>query len=410
MRAVTRNFGRSGYRDDPRVVLAAAIVVVGMAMGTMFALGVFLRPMQDDLAWGRAEISGVALVTWSMLGIGSFGWGVLSDRVGVRAVVVAGGLQLGLGLILASQASALWHFYLAFGGVAGLAVGAFYAPLTAMAAQWFQANRGLAVALVSAGSGVGAFVVAPVARWLITLYGWRIAMLIVGDLVWLVIVPLGLIVRNRTMSGLQASQESNENAGLPLRQILRVPLFWLIALTHFACCVAHSGPIFHMVAYAMDLGASKMTAATIFGLSSLASVAGRIGSGMVADRYRPGPTLVTLLSIQVPAILLYLVVQSPLSFYALGILFGLAYGGVMPLYALLTREYFGGRAMGGAYGIVFMLQAIGMGLGAYAGGWFYDHMGGYAWSFVAAGTIGVAAVLMAWALRAPLAVRLTAPA
>ena len=80
----------------------------------------------------------------------------------------------------------------------------------------------------------------------------------------------------------------------------------------------------------------------------------------------------------------------------------------MPLYALLTREYFGARAMGGAYGAIFMLQAIGMGLGMFAGGWLYDRLGGYGWAFVAAAAIGALAAVTALALRAPR--RVPAPA
>jgi len=66
-----------------------------------------------------------------------------------------------------------------------------------------------------------------------------------------------------------------------------------------------------------------------------------------------------------------------------------------------TREYFGARAMGGAYGAIFMLQAIGMGLDTFAGGWFYDRLGGYGWSFAAAAAVGFGAVLLALPLRAP---------
>jgi MFS family permease len=156
-----------------------------------------------------------------------------------------------------------------------------------------------------------------------------------------------------------------------------------------------------MVAHATDQGVPPLTAAAVLGVSALASVIGRITSGLVADRLGAKPTLVTLLAVQSPAILLYLVTRDASGFYALAVLFGLGYGGVMPLYALLTREYFGARAMGGAYGAIFMLQAIGMGLGAFAGGWVYDRLGDYAWFFAAAGTLAATAIVVACALRAP---------
>lgn len=385
--------------EDPsygRVIVAAAIVIVGIGVGALFSLAVFLKPMQESLASGRGAISGVALWMWIAYGVGSLMWGMLSDRWGARRVVVAGGVLLGLGLVAASRITTLWQFYVAFGGVVGVAAGAFYAPLTTTATRWFTANRGLAVALVSAGTGLGTFVIPPLTRWLISAYDWRMAMLLLGDLVWLVIIPLGLLVREAP-----GHVDAAGDVNVPLAEIWRSPQFWLIAMTHFSCCVAHSGPIFHMVTHAMDQGVPGLTAATILGVSGLASLVGRIVAGIIADRYGAKQTLITMLSLQAPAIFLYLFTGSAASFYALGVLFGASYGGVMPMYALLTREYFGAKAMGTAYGAIFMLQAVGMGLGAYWGGWFYDHLGTYGWLFGSATALAAAAILFALPLRAP---------
>jgi predicted MFS family arabinose efflux permease len=379
-----------------RVIVGAAIVIVGFGVGALFSLAVFLRPIQDSLAYSRGAISGVALWMWIAYGVGSLMWGVLSDRWGARRVVVGGGVLLGLGLVAASRSTTLWHLYVAFGGVVGVAAGAFYAPLTTTATRWFTANRGLAVALVSAGTGLGTFVVAPLTRWLISTYDWRVAMLVLGDLVWLVIIPLGLLVREAP-----GHVAPGDDTNVALAEICRSPQFWLIALTHFTCCIAHSGPIFHMVTHAMDQGVPSLTAATILGVSGLASLVGRIVGGIIADRCGAKRTLIAMLSLQAPAIFLYLFTGSAASFYALAVLFGASYGGVMPMYALLTREYFGAKAMGTAYGAIFMLQAIGMGLGAYWGGWFYDQLGTYGWLFGSATAVAAAAILFALPLRAP---------
>ncbi|HXJ83137.1 MAG TPA: MFS transporter [Candidatus Methylomirabilis sp.] len=376
------------------IIIIAAIVIVGFGVGALFSLAVFLRPMQESMAWSRAAISAVALWMWVAYGTGSLMWGMLSDRWGARRVVIAGGLLLGLGLVASSRITSLWQLYVAFGGVVGVAAGAFYAPLTTTATRWFTANRGLAVALVSAGTGLGTFMVAPLTRWLISSYDWRLAMLILGDIVWLVIIPLGLLVRDAPGAAASATDPD-----VPLAGIFRSPQFWLIAITHFTCCVAHSGPIFHMVTHAMDQGVPGMAAATLLGVSGLASLIGRVLSGLIADRWGSKPTLIAMLGLQAPAIFLYLFTNSIGGFYALAILFGASYGGVMPMYALLTREYFGARAMGTAYGAIFMLQAIGMGLGAYGGGWFHDHFGTYAWLFGSATAVAALAILFALPLR-----------
>ena len=384
------------------VVVGASALIVCVGMGALFSLGVFLKPMADTMGWSRAAISSVALLNWIAMGLGSFFWGALSDRIGTRGVAVSGGLLLGLGLVLSSQVQALWQLYVTFGFMVGFAVGAFYAPLTSTATKWFTARRGLAVALVSSGIGVGILAIAPLARALTSLWDWRVALLVIGDLAWLIIVPVALVIRERPGEG-AAAMGGVARAGreYSTRQVLAAPQFWAIALTHFACCAAHSGPIFHMVTHATDQGIGGMAAATALGVSGLSSIIGRVGGGMLADRVGIKPTLLAGLALQAAMIVLYLGVHDAGLFYALAVFFGVAYGGVMPLYALVTREYFGEKVMGAAYGGVFLVSTLGMGIGSYAGGWLYDRFGSYAWLYGGSFAIGALAVVLALSFRAP---------
>jgi len=384
-------------------MLAAAATIICMAMGALFSLGVFLKPIADSTGWSRGSISAVALLNWLAMGLGSLVWGALSDRLGARAIAGTGGVLLGLGLVLSSRAQALWHLWVSFGFLVGFAAGAFYAPLTATATKWFTARRGLAVALVSSGIGFGILCVAPLARALTTAYGWRTAMMLLGDLAWLVIIPMALLVREPSPTEAPPASDRRGAAGreFTTAEVIATRQFWAIALTHFACCAAHSGPIFHMVTHATDQGMPAMAAATMLGVSGLASVGGRIGGGVIADRWGAKPTLVAGLALQAVMIVLFLFTHQPAAFYALALVFGVAYGGVMPLYALLTRAYFGERVMGGAYGAVFLVSTLGMGLGSWAGGAVYDHLGSYAWMFGASFSIGAMAFLLAFTFRPP---------
>src|SRR5262249_21465560 len=352
-------------------VLGAAATAICIAMGAMFSLAVYFKPIEDTMRWSRTGISGIAGLNWLAMGVGSLVCGALSDRFGTRRVAVLGGLLLGLGLVLSSQVTALWQLYVTFGVMVGFAAGAFYAPLSATATRWFTTNRGLAVGIVSGGIGLGILVIAPLTRALVTAYGWRTAMLLIGDLAWLVIIPVALLIRNApgdvgavAMGGVTTAAPGELD--FSTHEVLRAPQFWVIALTHFACCAAHSGPIFHMVTNAIDQGVARMAAATVFGVSGLASIAGRIGTGALADRFGATHTLVVGLAIQATAVFLYLFTRDVAAFYLLAVVFGVVYGGVMPLYALVTREYFGDRVMGTAYGAVFLVSTTGMGLGSYA--------------------------------------------
>jgi MFS family permease len=381
------------------VIVGVGIVVTCIGMGTMMSLGVFLEPMSAAMGWSRAGIAFAAVLNFLAMGVGSFFWGSLSDRFGTRAVVLAGGILLGIGLIAGSQAHTLWQFQLLFGITVGLAVGSFYAPLTANVTRWFTRNRSLAVALTTAGMGLGSLLIAPLSRWIITNYDWRTAMLSIGCLAWAAIIPAALLLRRPPgPSHIAASVGAHD---FTMARVLRTPQFAAIALTHFCCCAAHSGPIFHMVSYAMDCGVPAMTAATVFGVAGLASLSGRIVCGLIADRVGAKRTLVAGLTTQALAVSLYTITHGTVGFYALAALFGLSYGGVMPLYAILVREYFGARVMGTAFGAVAMVSLLGMAIGPWAGGWLFDTFGSYFWLYIGSCGIGVGAIAIACTFRPP---------
>ena len=382
------------------VIVAVGFVVTCVGLGAMMSLGVFLQPMSAATGWSRAGISIAALLSFLAMGAGSLLWGSLSDRFGARAVVVCGGVLLGAGLVSASQAATLAQFQLLFGVAVGLAAGSFFAPLTAVTTRWFTEHRSLAVALVSAGMGIGSLTVAPLAQWMITLHGWRPAMAVLGGIASLVVLSAALLLRKPPATPAMAAVGS-EGTAWSVSRALRTPQFVAIALTFFACCAAHSGPIFHMVSYATDCGVTPMAAATVFGAAGLGGLGGRIICGLIADRVGAKETMVAGLLLQAFAISLYLVVRDLEGLYALALLFGFAYGGVMPLYAILVRTYFGADIMGTMFGAVAMVSTLGMALGPWAGGWLYDSYGSYFWLYVSSGGIGLGAAAIAFAFRPP---------
>jgi len=156
-----------------------------------------------------------------------------------------------------------------------------------------------------------------------------------------------------------------------------------------------------MVSHAIDQGVPALAAAGALGISGLTSIIGRVGTGMVADRVGAKHTLIVGLVLQAMTIFLYVFAGDAGTLYALAMVFGVAYGSVMPLYAVVTREYFGDRAMGTAYGGVFLISCIGMGVGSYAGGIIHDLFGSYLWLFLGSGAIATMAIVLALTLRPP---------
>ena len=377
------------------VIVAAGALMTCVALGAMFSLAIFLEPMALDTGWSRAGISTAMTLNFLVMGLGGFAWGAIYDRVGARIVVFAGAVLLGLALVVASRAGSLLTFQLSYGVIVGLAASAFFAPMIALTTAWFDTHRSLAVSLVSAGMGVAPMTISPFARWLISAYDWRTAMFDIGVLSWVLLVPAVLLVRQppaaRAAPDGSMPAAAADDPGMSVGQALRSPQFLVLGLTFFACCAAHSGPIFHMVSYAMACGVAPMAAVSIYSVEGLAGLGGRVLYGVLGDRLGVKPVLITGLAIQGLVIAAYLAAGRLEHFYILAVIFGATYGGVMPLYAVLAREYFGGRIIGTVLGAATMLSSLGMAFGPLAGGMIYDAYASYSWLFIGSALIGLGA-------------------
>jgi MFS family permease len=379
------------------IVFAGALMGC-VAIGTMFSLAVFLDPMSADTGWSRAGISSAMTLNFLVMGVAGIGWGMASDRFGPRIVVLIGSVLLGLALVLASLATSLLAFQLTFGILVGLAASAFFAPVTAAVTGWFTTNRSLAVSLVSAGMGMAPMTISPFARYLITAYNWRPAMLIIGIGAWLVLLPATLLLRQPPAAPVLAPPAGGApSGGMTMADALRSPQFWILGLTFFACCAAHSGPIFHMVSYAIVCGVTPMAAVSIYSVEGLAGLGGRLLLGIAADRIGVKPVLIAGLMVQAVVIAAYSAVSALEQFYLLALVFGAAYGGVMPLYAVLAHDYFGQKNLGAVLGAATLLSSLGMALGPWVGGWIFDNFQDYAWLFIGSSIVGLGAVAIALA-------------
>jgi MFS family permease len=392
------------------VMVALGAFMTCIAVGAMFSLAVFLQPITQATGWSTTAVSGAMTLNFLAMGAAGFGWGALSDRIGPRPVVLAGAILLGLGLFLASHAQTALQFQLSFGLLVGIAVGSFFSPMIAAVMGWIVERRGLAVALVSVGVGVAPVTMSPLAAWLITQMDWRAAQMVIAALVWATLIPAAFFVRRPPIEPAPA-QGAGEGPPMKLRDAFLSAPFIVLALTFFACCAAHAGPIFHTVTYAMTCGIAPLAAVTVYSVEGLAGLGGRLALGVAADRLGVKRVLIAGLVIQALAAFAFISASRLGEFYAVAAVFGFAYGGVMPLYAVLAREYFGQRILGAVFGAAAMVSSLGMAIGPAIGGWVFDTFGQYTWMYIYSGVIGLGAVAIAFVFPPfPRAARALAPA
>ncbi len=383
-----------GYRW---IVVAAGAVLGCVAMGTMFALPVFLTPMTRATGWSHTGISAAMTIAFLAMAGGSIFWGTVSDRIGSRAVVLTGSLLLIAGVCAAALSPSLILFQLAFGLVIGLGTAAIFAPIMATVTGWFDDHRSLAVSLVSAGMGVAPLTMSPLAAWLVSHHDWRTAYLVIAGILAVVMLPVSFLIRRPPVSDTPVEVTASE--GMSLAEALKSPQLIILLLTNFFCCATHSGPIIHTVSYALTCGIPAMAAVSIYSVEGFAGLFGRIGFGVLGDRLGARQVLVGGLLLQAFVALAYYFTHSLWAFYLVASLFGFTYAGTMPLYAVIARENFPQRMMGTIIGGSAMAGSLGMATGPVLGGLIYDLTGSYGGLYLASFGMGLGAVLIALTFR-----------
>jgi MFS family permease len=177
---------------------------------------------------------------------------------------------------------------------------------------------------------------------------------------------------------------SAKGAPRPLQGIIDIPpraLLTLIAVAGFACCMAMAMPQVHLVAYCADLGYGPAQGAQMLSLMLTLGIVSRIISGLICDRIGGLMTLLIGSAAQGLALLLYMFFDGLASLYLISALFGLFQGGIIPMYAIIVREYFPAGKAGANLGLIIMATLLGMAVGGWLSGVIFDWTGSYRAAF-----------------------------
>lgn len=393
------------------VIVAVSFVIITITYGMHYSFGVFFKPLQEDFGWTRAVTSGVfSLYMFLACALAILaGWAL--ERYGPRTIVVSGGCLIALGLLLSSQTNATWQIYISYGVVLALGVSAIYNPLITTASQWFTERKGLALGIMVAGVGMGAVIIPPLARWLISLYNWRTSYLILGLIAGIVIVASSLLLKRDSQRTSALSHDAAEvpadaaallePEGLSLKEAARTASMWVLFSMSVLHCVCIQMVMIHLVAYATDSGIPPFTAATLISIIGGFSILGRISVGSASDRIGRKAAFIICALFMAGVVFWLAMVTELWMFYLSAAIFGFAYGGQVPLFPALSGELFGLRHMGIIFGVIMLAAGVGGTIGPLLAGYVFDNTGSYSIAFSIAGVGMLIAAALAFRLKAP---------
>lgn len=382
------------------VIVALGFVSMAFWLGVNSTFSVFYATLLDEFAWQRAESAGVMATSQIVYTVSAPFIGVLIHRFGPRKVVVPGILILATGLALCSVIQSLAQLYLFYGLPVGVGVSCIsMVAFTVIIARWFDTRRGLANGIASAGMGVGMFVLVPLTQNLINTIGWRHTYLVLAALVAVVLLPANALFlkhRPEEMGLLPDGKVVPDNKTLHAGGEVRPVFEWSIArlfrsLTFYSMITFPALSILsvliiivHNMRFLVDQGVEKMTGAFAFAIVGICSMVFRILWGWLSDRigreiaYTAG---MVIMSVGIACLLLFEHGGRGIYIYLFSVLFGIGWGANAPIFAATAADLFKGPLFGLIYGCVESLIGVTGALGAWVGGYIYDHTHSYRLAF-----------------------------
>jgi MFS family permease len=387
---------------------------LALALGTIGSVGMWsfvvaLPAVQADFAIARGEASLPFTLTMIGFGAGGIVMGRLADRFGVVRPLLIGAAALVAGYLLSAFAANIWQFALAQ-GLLGFGASGSFGPIMTDISHWFEKRRGIAVAIASCGNYLSGAIWPPLIQYFISTQGWRETQTGIGLICAVTMLPLIFALRrpapsHPVMVAGAVSSGSRGTLGLSSNTLMG-----LLIVAGVACCVAMSMPQVHIVAYCGDLGYGPARGAEMLSAMLGFGIISRVACGFVADRIGGLATLLISAVLQGVALFLYLLFDSLFSLYVISALFGLFQGGIVPMYAIIVREYFSPGEAGTRLGIVLMATLFGMALGGWMSGVIFDFTGSYMAAFLnGLGWNLVNVLIVTWLLMRP-GKRVAAPA
>lgn len=386
------------------VIVAISFFTLFFAIGIRFSFGVFFIAILNEYGWSRGETAGAFSLAMVVHALFAPVTGAIVDRFGPRKLFPIGSVFLIMGLMAASRITAIWQLYLFFGVAVAIGINTIsYSPHMSLIPKWFVQKRGLAAGLVLSGIGMGTLVIVPLVELIIDKVGWRSAFLVLAAMILGIVLPMTALFQRRSPQEIgqypdgitpgsirnlsnekEEPRETIPTFNLPEQWTLKAALctkaFWCMVFVVLCNGFLMNMLLVHQAIHTVDVGYSKMVAASMVGMVGLIGAIGGIFCGYLSDRAGREISYTIGSMAAFAGVVLFILIKdthSPWMLYAFVILYGAGFGSIGPMTASTTGDLFPGNSVGR----IMAMQSVGFGLGgalgSYVGGYFYDQMGSY---------------------------------
>ncbi|MBN1188547.1 MAG: MFS transporter [Dehalococcoidales bacterium] len=358
-----------------------------------YVTSIFFQAMFSDLGWSRGDLAlsmsvGAILAAFAGPFIGDF-----VDKYGASRIMAISAFATGVCLMSVGYVHELWQAFVAFSLLAVFRAGFVSIPVMVMVSNWFTKKRGRAMGIATAGQGLGGFILSPLSVYLISSIGWRLSWGVMGLLTWVVMIPSALLLakQNPAVMGLSVDGDSSESgnistgesavdnkaSGKALKDIVKMPAFWGIAILHSLYLFGHLSIFQHGYSLFTDQGIPAITVGTMIGVLGLFSLAGKIALGYVSDRISIKCVTIIALVLGAAAVAPLFMEEKMWGGWLFIVFWGFWECGVVALLPILVASYFDRSIVGKMLGIFSIFSVIPQLAGPAFTGYIFDITGSY---------------------------------
>ena len=384
-----------------------------MAVSVFQGLGTFLVALETKFGWSRTAMSGAFTLARGEGAVLGPLEGILIDKFGCRKLILVGYIIMGLGFIGLAAIQSLWQFYLAFIIITlGSGLGGWLAVIS-MINNWFNRQRSMAMATTMTGIHFGGFLV-PVLALGVEAHGFRWATLGIGVFMLVMIGPVYTVVRNRPEDmGLRpdgaaapvqteknddkTEDAQDEEEDFTVKQALMTSAFWILTIVHISSTISIVTLSLHLIPKLKDMGMSLSAGGLVVLAYTATAMPSQLIAGAIADKLPKPPVLFGFLSLQASGIMVLAFTEEIRMAYLFAVLYGIGFGGRIPLLTAIRGEYFGRKAFATIMGLSQMPNNIAMMFAPLFAAYMFDTQGSYMVPFFIFSILNfLGAILVLW--------------